>query len=142
MRRQPALPPSNARRAGCLRTRSSWWPALATAPTTPRLLSPLLQLTFVAFHVARGSPVADDQPLLANISIWDQIDGGKLWTPARRVLITVPALLFLITCEVTGYSLPHLVINVGVLVLLELSPKLPIVRRYVGGVLGLRPPKA
>ena len=106
------------------------------------MLARLPQLTFVAFHVARGSPVADDQPLLANISIWDQIDGGKLWTPARRVLITVPALLFLITCEVTGYNLPHLMINVGVLVLLELGPKLPIVRRYVGGVLGLRPPKA
>ncbi len=76
--------------------------------------------------------------MLSNVVIWDQIDDGRLWTPARRVLITVPALLFLITVEVTGYDLGHFLINAGVLVLLELGPKLPIAQRLAGSLLGTK----
>lgn len=85
--------------------------------------------------------MADDQPMLSNIVIWDQIDDGRLWTPARRVLITVPALLFLITVEVTNYDLGHFLINAGVLLLLELGPKLPMVQRYAASLFGYKPRK-
>jgi hypothetical protein len=90
------------------------------------------QVTFLGLHMAQGSPVADDQPLLAGVEIWDQIDGGQEWTTAKRVLITIPVLLFMLTCEFTDYDHRYLIINLLVLIFLELAPKLPFLRSLYG----------
>ena len=84
--------------------------------------------------------MADDQPLLSNISIWDQIDSGRIWSTSKKVLVTVPILLFLIVCEVTDYQRTHLVINLPLLLVFELGPKLPFLQRFWARVLGVSVP--
>ncbi len=51
------------------------------------------QVSFLAFHQSKGTPIWGDQGLYNDVTFWEQIDGGRPWTPARKVLLIVPLVL-------------------------------------------------
>lgn len=55
--------------------------------------TPSLQITFIAFHWNRGSPMWEDQGEFIDKTLWEQIDNGVPWTDTRKFLMVVPILL-------------------------------------------------
>lgn len=59
----------------------------------PGSLISALQITFIAFHWNRGSPMWEDQGEFIDKTLWEQIDNGVPWTDTRKYLMVVPILL-------------------------------------------------
>ncbi len=52
------------------------------------------QVSFFGLHQAKGTPIWGDQGIYNDDTFWEQIDGGRPWTPARKVLLIVPLVLY------------------------------------------------
>lgn len=52
------------------------------------------QITFFGMHQSKGTPIWQDQGVYNEDTFWEQIDGGRPWTPARKFLLSVPILLY------------------------------------------------
>src|SRR5947208_11085215 len=76
------------------------------------------------FHYVQGIPFEFNAGAYDNLNMWEQIDDGDQYTPAKKFLLTVPILLFLLSTHYTHYDLTYFVINcmavMGVII-----PKLP-----------------
>ena len=86
-------------------------------------------ISFVVMHYVTGTPgELQDQGEYQNLTWWEQLDDGLEWTTARKALMTIPIVLFLVTSHLTGYEINHLIINLAVLILV-LVPKMPQLHR-------------
>jgi ORMDL family len=82
-------------------------------------------ISFVVMHYVTGTPgELQDQGEYSNLTWWEQLDDGTEWTMARKALMTIPIVLFLITSHLTHYEVYHLAMNLAVLALV-IIPKLP-----------------
>lgn len=82
--------------------------------------------SFLMFHWVRGVPFEFNAGAYDNLNMWEQIDNGAQYTPAKKFLMSVPIVLFLISTHYTHYDLTYFIINF-LAVLGVVIPKLPYV---------------
>lgn len=78
------------------------------------------------FHWVRGVPFDFNSGAYDNLNMWEQIDDGAQYTPAKKFLLSVPIVLFLLSTHYTHYDLAYFTINF-LAVLGVVIPKLPFV---------------
>lgn len=83
--------------------------------------------TYLMFHYVRGVPFDFNSGAFDNLNMWEQIDNGDQYTPAKKFLLIVPILLFLISTHFTHYDLTYFIINF-LATIAAVIPKLPSVR--------------
>ncbi|CAN9131043.1 unnamed protein product [Alternaria alternata] len=89
----------------------------------------LVNLSYVAgsylmFHYVRGVPFDFNSGAYDNLNMWEQIDNGDQYTPAKKFLLSVPIVLFLVSTHYTQYDLTYFLINCFA-TLAVVIPKLP-----------------
>ncbi|KAI8812774.1 ORMDL family, partial [Cladochytrium replicatum] len=85
-------------------------------------------ITFFMFHWFIGTPFDLSQGEYENLTLWEQIDNGAQFTPAKKYLTAVPISLFLLSTHYTHYDFLTFMINLTSLVV-ALVPKLPQMHR-------------
>lgn len=83
--------------------------------------------SYIMFHYVRGVPFEFNGGAFDNLNMWEQIDDGAQYTPAKKFLLSVPIVLFLLSTHYTHYDLAYFIINFLAL-LAVVIPKLPFVR--------------
>ena len=83
------------------------------------------------FHYVRGVPFEFNAGAYDNLNMWEQIDNGDQYTPAKKFLLSVPIVLFLLSTHYTHYDLTYFTINF-LAVLSVVIPKLPSVSENNG----------
>lgn len=83
--------------------------------------------SYIMFHWVRGVPFDFNSGAYDNLNMWEQIDDGAQYTPAKKFLLSVPIVLFLLSTHYTHYDLTYFTINF-LAVLAVVIPKLPSVR--------------
>lgn len=83
--------------------------------------------SYIMFHYVRGVPFEFNAGAFDNLNMWEQIDNGAQYTPAKKFLFAVPIVLFLLSTHYTHYDLAYFIINF-LAVLGVIIPKLPFVR--------------
>ena len=78
------------------------------------------------FHYVRGVPFEFNAGAYDNLNMWEQIDDGDQYTPAKKFLLSFPIGLFLVSTHYTHYDLTYFTINFLAL-LAVVIPKLPFV---------------
>jgi hypothetical protein len=78
------------------------------------------------FHWVRGIPFDFNAGAFDNLNMWEQIDDGDQYTPAKKYLLSVPIILFLVSTHYTHYDLIYFVVNLFA-TLAVVIPKLPAV---------------
>ena len=84
--------------------------------------------SYLMFHWVRGVPFEFNAGAYDNLNMWEQIDNGDQYTPAKKFLLSVPIVLFLLSTHYTHYGLTYFTINF-LAVLAVVIPKLPSVSR-------------
>lgn len=82
--------------------------------------------SYIMFHYVRGIPFDFNGGAFDNLNMWEQIDDGAQYTPAKKFLLSVPIMLFLLSTHYTHYDLAYFIINFMAL-LAVVIPKLPFV---------------
>ena len=82
--------------------------------------------SYLMFHWVRGIPFEFNGGAYDNLNMWEQIDNGDQYTPAKKFLLAVPIVLFLLSTHYTHYDLTSFTINF-LAVLAVVIPKLPFV---------------
>ncbi|KAJ3293370.1 hypothetical protein HDU79_000406 [Rhizoclosmatium sp. JEL0117] len=85
-------------------------------------------ITFIMFHWVLGVPFALNQGEFEDMTLWEQMDKGEPFTPAKKYLTVIPILLFLISTHYSHYDVPTFGINFIALVIV-LIPKFPSMHR-------------
>ena len=85
--------------------------------------------SYLMFHYVQGVPFDFNAGAYDNLNMWEQIDNGDQYTPAKKFLLSVPIVLFLLSTHYTHYDLAYFTINF-LAVLAVVIPKLPFVSRY------------
>ena len=80
--------------------------------------------SYLMFHYVRGVPFDFNAGAYDNLNMWEQIDNGDQYTPAKKFLLSVPIILFLLSTHYTHYDLTYFTINF-LAVLGVVLPKLP-----------------
>lgn len=80
--------------------------------------------SLVMFHFVTGIPWEFNAGAYDNLTMWEQIDDGDQYTPAKKFLLGVPIGLFLISTHYSHYDLTMFVFNC-VACLAAVIPKLP-----------------
>ncbi|CAD6566934.1 MAG: hypothetical protein CYPHOPRED_001278 [Cyphobasidiales sp. Tagirdzhanova-0007] len=95
------------------------------------VLQSYLLATYVMFHFVEGVPFESNSGVYDRLTLWEQIDGGAQYTPAKKMLTSLPIILFLLSTHYTRYDHhPALFsLNLISLVVLALIPKLPQLHR-------------
>ncbi|KAK1223309.1 sphingolipid homeostasis protein orm1 [Marasmius sp. AFHP31] len=85
-----------------------------------------LALSYLMFHWVTGIPFQSDMHGGAydDLTLWEQIDDGAQYTPAKKWLFSVPCFLFLASTHYTNYNPWLFAINITALIFV-LLPKLP-----------------
>ncbi|TCD70011.1 hypothetical protein EIP91_005261 [Steccherinum ochraceum] len=85
-----------------------------------------LGLSYLMFHYVTGIPFQSDLHSGAydDLTLWEQIDDGAHYTPAKKWLFCVPVALFLASTHYTHYNPWLFAINITALIFV-LLPKLP-----------------
>ncbi|KAK2465997.1 hypothetical protein APHAL10511_001638 [Amanita phalloides] len=89
-----------------------------------------LALSYLMFHWVTGIPFEGGVHAGAydDLTLWEQIDDGAQYTPAKKWLFSVPIVLFLASTHYTNYNPWLFAINLSALVFV-LIPKLPQLHR-------------
>ena len=87
--------------------------------------------SYLMFHYVRGVPFEFNAGAYDNLNMWEQIDNGDQYTPAKKFLLSVPIVLFLLSTHYTHYETTYFTINF-LAVLGVVIPKLPSVRPVRG----------
>ena len=82
--------------------------------------------SYIMFHYVRGVPFDSNGGAFDNLNMWEQIDDGAQYTPAKKFLLSVPIVLFLLSTHYTHYDMAYFTINF-LAVLAVVIPKLPFV---------------
>jgi ORMDL family len=80
--------------------------------------------SYLMFHYVRGVPFEFNAGAYDNLNMWEQIDNGDQYTPAKKFLLSVPVMLFLLSTHYTHYDLTYFTINFLALMAVVI-PKLP-----------------
>jgi hypothetical protein len=80
--------------------------------------------SYLMFHWVRGVPFEFNAGAYDNLNMWEQIDNGDQYTPAKKFLLSVPIVLFLLSTHYTHYDFAYFTINF-LAVLGVVIPKLP-----------------
>jgi len=90
-----------------------------------------LALSYLMFHYVTGIPFHADLHGGAydDLTLWEQIDAGAQYTPAKKWLFCTPIALFLISTHYTRYDPWLFAVNFSALVFV-LFPKLPQLHRH------------
>lgn len=80
--------------------------------------------SYLMFHWVRGVPFEFNAGAYDNLNMWEQIDNGDQYTPAKKFLLSVPIVLFLLSTHYTHYDFTYFTINF-LAVLGVVIPKLP-----------------
>ncbi|KAI0896607.1 ORMDL family-domain-containing protein [Annulohypoxylon nitens] len=89
--------------------------------------------SYIMFHYVRGVPFDFNSGAYDNLNMWEQIDDGAQYTPAKKFLLSVPIVLFLLSTHYTHYDLTYFTINF-LAVLAVVIPKLPFSHRMRVGI--------
>ncbi|KAI8616687.1 ORMDL family [Chytriomyces sp. MP71] len=81
-------------------------------------------ITFLMFHWILGVPFALNQGDFEDLTLWEQMDKGEPFTPAKKYLTIIPIILFLLGTHYSHYNVPTFTINLIALVIV-LIPKFP-----------------
>jgi len=84
--------------------------------------------SFLMFHWVRGVPFEFNAGAYDNLNMWEQIDSGDQYTPAKKFLLSVPIILFLVSTHYTHYDFTYFMINFLATVAVVI-PKLPMLHR-------------
>ncbi|THV08221.1 Orm1 type endoplasmic reticulum protein [Dendrothele bispora CBS 962.96] len=89
-----------------------------------------LALSYLMFHWVTGIPFQSDMHGGAydDLTLWEQIDDGAQYTPAKKWLFSVPCVLFLASTHYTNYNPWLFAVNFAALAFV-LIPKLPQLHR-------------
>lgn len=71
-------------------------PPLASSVVRPLVSRPLsIQVTYILFHYVTGVPfdMTNNSGVFDNLTLWEQIDSGAQYTPAKKWLTTLPIVL-------------------------------------------------
>ena len=82
--------------------------------------------SYTMFHYVRGVPFDFNSGAYDNLNLWEQIDNGDQYTPAKKFLLFVPVALFLLSTHYTHYDAGYFAINF-LAVIAVVIPKLPFV---------------
>ena len=82
--------------------------------------------SYLMFHYVRGVPFDFNAGAYDNLNMWEQIDNGDQYTPAKKFLLIVPIALFLVSTHYTHYGLTYFIINT-LATIAVIVPKLPAV---------------
>jgi hypothetical protein len=82
--------------------------------------------SYIMFHWVRGIPFDFNAGAYDNLNMWEQIDNGDQYTPAKKWLLAVPIGLFLVSTHYTHYDLWYFCINL-IATICVVIPKLPAV---------------
>jgi hypothetical protein len=88
--------------------------------------------SYLMFHWVRGVPFDFNAGAYDNLNMWEQIDNGDQYTPAKKFLLSVPIVLFLLSTHYTHYDFTYFTINF-LAVLGVVIPKLPSVSFHWSG---------
>ncbi|KAF0267279.1 hypothetical protein FOG51_02164 [Hanseniaspora uvarum] len=97
--------------------------------------------SYIMFHMIKGSPFDLNGGCFDNLTMWEQIDHGEQFTPARKFLILFPIGLFLISTHYSRFSLVMFIFNFFVCVCIGVIPKLPWTHRLRIRVPGISGPQ-
>lgn len=105
-----------------------------------------MAVSFIMFHFIKGTPFDQNSGAYDHLTLWEQIDQGYQYTPAKKYLTSLPIGLyvaahlprFLLSTHYSHYNPWLFWLNLGAL-LLVLFPKLPIVRGMTNAVASLAP---
>ncbi|KAH9854990.1 Orm1 type endoplasmic reticulum protein [Lenzites betulinus] len=88
-------------------------------------------LSYLMFHYVTGIPFHSDLHggVYDNLTLWEQIDEGAQYTPAKKWLLIFPITLFLASTHYTHYDPWLFAVNLSALIFV-LLPKLPVFHRY------------
>ncbi|EGS18487.1 uncharacterized protein CTHT_0050890 [Thermochaetoides thermophila DSM 1495] len=89
--------------------------------------------SYIMFHYVRGVPFDSNGGAFDNLNMWEQIDDGAQYTPAKKFLLSVPIVLFLLSTHYTHYDMAYFTINF-LAVLAVVIPKLPFSHRMRVGI--------
>ncbi|ODV64091.1 Orm1 type endoplasmic reticulum protein [Ascoidea rubescens DSM 1968] len=84
--------------------------------------------SYIMFHQVKGTPYDFNNGAYDNLTMWEQIDNGFLYTPNKKFLFLVPITIFLVSTHYANYNLNYFIIN-GVLCLIGIVPKFPFAHR-------------
>lgn len=85
--------------------------------------------SYIMFHFVKGTPFDFNGGAYDNLTMWEQIDDGVQYTPARKFLISVPIALFLISTHYSRYDLQLFLLNFVMTTFVAVVPKLPLTHR-------------
>jgi ORMDL family len=94
----------------------------------PRSPITFCQATFCFFHWIKGSPDEFTQGEWNGLTWWEQLDAGLPWTPTKKFLMLVPALLCLPPLLASGYAPAYVACNLPIFLVLE-TAKMPSMHR-------------
>lgn len=80
--------------------------------------------SYLMFHYVTGIPFEFNAGAYDSLTMWEQIDDGDQYTPAKKFLLGVPIALFLVSTHYTNYDLTFFVLNC-LACLAVVIPKLP-----------------
>ncbi|KAI5537896.1 negative regulation of ceramide biosynthetic process [Trichomonas vaginalis G3] len=81
-------------------------------------------ITIILFHWIKGSPFIDDHGAYSQLTFWEQIDDQLQFTRARKFLIIVPFILFVLAVDAGHWELAYIMMNLPILAVIVI-PKLP-----------------
>jgi hypothetical protein len=84
--------------------------------------------SYLMFHYVRGVPFDFNAGAYDNLNMWEQIDNGDQYTPAKKFLLFVPIALFLVSTHYTHYDSTYFVVNCLATIAVVI-PKLPSLHR-------------
>lgn len=87
-----------------------------------------MALSYLMFHYVTGTPFESNAGAYDQLTLWEQIDEGAQYTPAKKWLTSVPIGLFLVSTHYTKYNPLLFGLNFSAL-LFVLFPKLPVLHR-------------
>lgn len=61
-------------------------------------------ISFVLFHIIKGSPIVQDHGEYGELTVWEQIDDQMQFTDARKFLTIFPIALFLVCCNAANWD--------------------------------------
>lgn len=80
--------------------------------------------SYLMFHYVRGVPFDFNSGAYDNLNMWEQIDNGDQYTPAKKFLLFVPIALFLVSTHYTHYDSTYFIVNCLATIAVVI-PKLP-----------------
>lgn len=84
--------------------------------------------SFFFFHWLCGSPTDNNQGEFDALTVWEQLDNGEQYTPARKFLTAFPVLLFLISTHYSRYDWNTFLVNL-IFLMVQLLAKMPFMHR-------------